>query len=286
MPDTPADALVHTSFYQFADLPDPDAVVAIVRELVEPLTGSVLVAREGISGALAASADRIAAFEHALRTDPRLAGHFQHITFKHSACATSPFWKVRVHKKGEIVALGVPGVTGVAPNPDRSRHLSPQAWRDLLAQDDVVVIDNRNSFEYRLGRFQNAIDPKVDNFRDFPSYVQAHADQWKAEGKKVAMYCTGGIRCEKTGMWMENLGLDVYQLEGGILNFFQSLPDAERDWQGECFVFDNRIAIDTKLQETPTTADEVYNDSPDEAWRLERAHRLDSAHPKSKQKPS
>ena len=135
-----------------------------------------------------------------------------------------------MHKKGEIVALGVPGVTGVAPNPDRSRHLSPQAWRDLLAQDDVVVIDNRNSFEYRLGRFQNAIDPKVDNFRDFPSYVQAHADQWKAEGKKVAMYCTGGIRCEKTGMWMENLGLDVYQLEGGILNFFQSLPDADRDW--------------------------------------------------------
>jgi UPF0176 protein len=116
--------------------------------------------------------------------------------------------------------------------------------------------------------------------------VQAHADQWKAEGKKVAMYCTGGIRCEKTGMWMENLGLDVYQLEGGILNFFQSLPDADRDWQGECFVFDNRIAIDTKLQETSTTADEVYNDSPDEAWRLERAHRLDSVNPKSNRKPS
>ena len=146
MPDTPAEALVDTSFYQFADLPDPDAVVAIVRELVEPLTGSVLVAREGISGALAAPADRIAAFEHALRTDPRLDGHFQHITFKHSACDTPPFWKVRVHKKDEIVALGVPGVTGVAPNPDRSSHLSPQAWRELMAQDNVVVIDNRNSF--------------------------------------------------------------------------------------------------------------------------------------------
>ena len=286
MPYTPTAPFIHTSFYQFADLSDTDAVVAIVRELVEPLTGSVLVANEGISGALAASADRIAAFEHALRTDPRLQGHFEHITFKHSACATSPFWKVRVHKKDEIVALGVPGVTGVAPNPDRSRHLPPQAWRDLLAQDNVVVIDNRNSFEYRLGRFQNAIDPQVDNFRDFPSYVQAHADQWKAEGKRVAMYCTGGIRCEKTGMWMENLGLDVYQLEGGILNFFQSLPDADRDWQGECFVFDNRIAIDTKLQETPTTADEVYTDSPDEAWRLERAHRLDSVTPKSKRKTS
>lgn len=282
MLDSPTEPLVHTSFYQFADLSDPDAVVAIVRELVEPLTGSVLVASEGISGALAASADRIAAFEHALRTDPRLDGHFQHITFKHSACATSPFWKVRVHKKDEIVALGVPGVTGVAPNPDRSRHLSPQAWRDLLAQDDVVVIDNRNSFEYRLGRFQNAIDPKVDNFRDFPSYVQAHADQWKAEGKKVAMYCTGGIRCEKTGVWMrEELGLEVFQLDGGILNYLEQTArtgQPDDTWRGECFVFDNRIALDAQLHETATTAEQVYDPAqPDEAWRLARARRLDTA---------
>lgn len=286
MSDTPAVPLVHTSFYQFAQLSDPDAVVAILRELVEPLTGSVLVAHEGISGALAASAPLVAAFEHALRTDARLDGHFSQITFKHSACSTSPFWKVRVHKKDEIVALGVEGVTGITPDEHRRRHLNPQAWRELLDQDNVVVIDNRNSFEYRLGRFKHAIDPKVDNFRDFPDYVQAHAEQWKAEGKRVAMYCTGGIRCEKTGVWMENLGLDVYQLEGGILNFFQALPDADRDWQGECFVFDNRIAIDTKLQETETTADEVYNDSPDEAWRLARAHRLDSVHPKSGKKTS
>jgi UPF0176 protein len=285
MPDTAAHTaslpLVHTSFYQFAALPQADEVAAVLRELVEPLTGSVLVAHEGISGALAGTASQLDTFEHAVRHDPRLGGAFAQMPFKRSACTTRPFWKVRVHLKDEIVALGVDGVSGITPDGKRSTHVSPEQWRDLIAQDNVVVIDNRNSFEYRLGRFNNAIDPKVDNFRDFPDYVQAHAEQWKAEGKRVAMYCTGGIRCEKTSAWMQDLGLDVYQLDGGVLNFFQTLPDADKDWQGECFVFDNRIAIDTKLQETGTTADQVYNDSPDEAWRLERAHRLDSVTPKA-----
>ena len=138
----------------------------------------------------------------------------------------------------------------------------------------VVLLDNRNSFEYRLGRFQNAIDPQVTNFRDFPAYVQAHLDEWKAQGKRVAMYCTGGIRCEKTSAWMADLGMPVYQLEGGILNYFREMPDAERDWQGECFVFDNRVALDTRLQETDTTLDDVYTGEPDDQWRLERARRL------------
>jgi UPF0176 protein len=273
--------LVHTSFYRFVALSDPDAIVQILRELVAPLTGNVLVAEEGISGALAGSLAQINAFEQAVHQDPRLQGLFADMPFKRSACNTPPFWKVRVQRKREIVALGLDGVTGLVPDRAEGQHLSPQQWRDLIAQDNVVVIDNRNSFEYRLGRFKNAIDPHVDNFRDFPDYVSSHADQWKAEGKKVAMYCTGGIRCEKTSAWMQQFGLDIYQLDGGILNFFQSLPDADKDWQGECFVFDNRIAIDTRLQETNTTADEVYNDSPDERWRKERAHRLDAVTPKA-----
>ncbi len=279
-------AYVHSSFYKFVRLHDPDQVVEVLRELVASLTGSILVAEEGISGALAAEADALATFEHAMQHDPRLQGAFTGMAFKHSACATRPFWKVRVHRKKEIVALGVEGVTGLAAAEPRQRtdrtHVSPQQWRELIQRDDVVVIDNRNHFEYRLGRFRNAIDPQVDNFRDFPSYLQAMAPQWKAEGKRVAMYCTGGIRCEKTGAWMQNdLGLDVFQLDGGIVSYFQALPDADRDWEGECFVFDNRVAIDTRLQETGTTAEQVYNDSPDEAWRLERARRLDSAEPKS-----
>lgn len=276
MPDH-APALIHSSFYKFVQLDDPDAIVTLLRELVAPLTGSVLVAEEGISGALASTADKLQAFEHALQHDPRLNGLFTGIAFKHSACTTKPFWKVRVHRKAEIVALGIDAIKGQVPQADPQRQLSPQAWRELLAQDKVVLIDNRNSFEHRLGRFKGAIDPQVDNFRDFPEYVQAHAEQWKREGQRVAMYCTGGIRCEKTGPWMQQLGLDVYELEGGIVNFFQAMPDAERDFEGECFVFDNRIAIDTHLQETSTTADQVYTDAPDEAWRLVRAHRLDSA---------
>ena len=106
------------------------------------------------------------------------------------------------------------------------------------------------------------------------AYVQAHLDEWKAQGKRVAMYCTGGIRCEKTSAWMADLGMPVYQLEGGILNYFREMPDAERDWQGECFVFDNRVALDTRLQETDTTLDDVYTGEPDDQWRLERARRL------------
>jgi UPF0176 protein len=254
----------------------------VLRELVAPLTGSILVAEEGISGALAAPFGPLQVFEHAVQHDPRLHGAFTGMAFKHSACATKPFWKVRVHRKKEIVALGVDGVSGVTREQTDHTHVSPQQWRELIARDDVVVIDNRNHFEYRLGRFKNAIDPKVDNFRDFPSYLQAQAPQWKAEGKRVAMYCTGGIRCEKTSAWMQNdLGLEVFQLDGGIVSYFQALPDADRDWEGECFVFDNRVAIDTQLHETPTTVEQVYNDAPDEAWRLVRAKRLDSVTPKS-----
>jgi UPF0176 protein len=146
-----------------------------------------------------------------------------------------------------------------------------------------VLIDNRNSFEWRLGRFEGAVDPGVVNFRDFPEYVQAHAEEWKREGKTVAMYCTGGIRCEKSSVWMQDMGLKVAQLQGGILNYFKEMPDAEKDWQGECFVFDNRVALDTKLQETDTSVQDVYNDqdlhdaaqAQDARWRLARAQRLD-----------
>jgi UPF0176 protein len=281
-----AQALTHSSFYKFVPLADPDAVVEVLRELVAPLTGSILVAEEGISGALAAPLVLLEAFERAVQHDPRLHGAFLGMAFKHSACTTKPFWKVRVHRKKEIVALGVEGVSGVTREQTDRTHVSPLQWRELIARDDVVVIDNRNHFEYRLGRFKNAIDPKVDNFRDFPSYLQAQAPQWKAEGKRVAMYCTGGIRCEKTSAWMQNdLGLEVFQLDGGIVSYFQALPDADRDWEGECFVFDNRVAIDTHLHETPTTVEQVYNDAPDEAWRLVRAKRLDSVTPKSGQAP-
>ena len=268
-------ALFHIAFYKFAALPDPYAVAARLRELTRALTGSILVAPEGINGVLAGSATALDAFEQALQNDPVFEQRFSGITFKRSGCKTVPFGRIKVHVKKEIVALGVAGETTAGKG--AGIDVSPAEWRRLIAAEDVVLIDNRNSFEYRLGRFKAAIDPQVANFRDFPAYLADHAPAWKADGKRVAMYCTGGIRCEKTSAVLQDLGLDIYQLEGGILNYFQSMPDAEQDWEGECFVFDNRIALDTKLQETATTAEDVYAGEADGEWRLARAKRLDAA---------
>jgi UPF0176 protein len=274
-PETTArDALFHIAFYRFVALGDPEAVCMVLRELTAGLTGSVLVAEEGINGVLAAPAGALDRFETALQQDGRLAGLFAGIRFRRSACKTPPFARMKVHRKSEIVSIGVDHVDPVGKH---GGMLTPAEWRQMLRSDDVVVIDNRNSFEYRLGHFKSAVDPQVARFSDFPRFIEQQAPRWKAEGKRVAMYCTGGIRCEKTGAWMQELGIEVYQLEGGILNYFQSMPDADRDWEGECFVFDNRVALDTALQETGTTAEDVYRDEPDGEWRLQRARRLDEA---------
>ena len=270
-------ALLHSAFYRFTPLADPAAAAEALRALARGLQGSIVVAREGINGTVAGPAGAVADFEAALQRPGVLGGALRGMAFKHSACATEPFGRLKVAVRPEIVALGLPDPL---PGPDEhdASHVSPAAWRALLARDDVVVLDNRNHFEVRLGRFRGALDPQVHNFRDFVAFVQAHAPAWREAGRPVAMYCTGGIRCDKTAPWLRTLGLDVRQLEGGILNYFQQVPDADRDWQGECFVFDNRVALDTRLRETPTTADQVFDAShPDEAWRLQRARRLDGA---------
>ncbi len=265
--------LFHIAFHRFVPVVAPEELATSLRLLTADLLGSILVAEEGINGVVAGPAAALDAFEAALGDAAYFDGNFQGLSFKRSACITPPFARMKVHRRSEIVALGVEEVDTAGRG---GIDVSPQAWRALLDADDVVVIDNRNSFEFRLGRFRNAIDPQVENFRDFSTWMAAQAAGWQASGKRVAMYCTGGIRCEKTSAWMQDLGLEIYQLEGGILNYFQSMPDAQRDWQGECFVFDNRIALDTRLQETPTTAEQVYDD-PADAWRLARARRLDEA---------
>jgi len=260
--------IFHTAFYKFVALDDVDAMVEGLRALTAHLHGSVLVAPEGINGMLAGGEAELDGIEQALLAMPPFAG----MMFKRSECKTVPFRKMKVHKKAEIVPLGIEGVDATSKT---GINVSPEEWRELIAADDVVLLDNRNSFEYRLGRFRNAIDPQVANFRDFPKYVEAHVDEWKAAGKRVAMYCTGGIRCEKTSAWMLDMGVPVFQLEGGILNYFRQMGDAGRDWEGECFVFDNRIALDTGLQETETTLEDVYAGEPDGEWRLRRARQLD-----------
>jgi len=276
MPDTATE--LHSSFYRFVPVADPPALAEVVRALAQGLRGAIVVATEGISGAVAGAPATLVAFEAALQQPQLLAGALQGLVFKHSACAMSPFGRLKVSVKPEIVALGLPdGVALPPPDEHDASHLAPAAWRALLARDDLVLLDNRNHFEYRLGHFRGAVDPGVNNFRDFADYVRAQAPAWRAAGRPVAMYCTGGIRCDKTAPWLRSLGLDVWQLDGGILNFCQQLDDAGRDWLGDCFVFDRRIALDSRLQASGASAEQVYDPArPDEAWRLQRARQLDS----------
>lgn len=272
-------ALLHSSFYRFWPVADPLALAAQVRAMAQGLTGLIVLATEGINGAVAGAPEAVQAFEGALQASGALSDAARPLRFKHSACMTPPFGRLKVSVKPEIVALELPGATDLpAPDEHDASHLGPQAWRELMARDDVVLLDNRNHFEVRLGRFRGAVDPGVQHFRDFVAYVEAHAPAWRAAQRPVAMYCTGGVRCDKTAPWMRSLGLTVFQLDGGILNHLQSMPDAERDWEGECFVFDKRIALDAHLQETGTDAEAVFDPAlPDEAWRLARAKRLDEA---------
>ncbi|MEX8495524.1 rhodanese-like domain-containing protein [Sphaerotilus sp.] len=276
--------VIHSAFYRFTRLDDPAATAEALRARSRDtgVLGSLVVATEGLSGVVAGPVAAVTAFEAALTGDPVFGGAFADLHFKRSPCTTAPFARMKVHVKPEIVALGLEGVSGLDETPAQrtATHLGPAAWQALLADDTVVVLDNRNRFEWRLGRFRGAVDPGVDNFRDFAELVRTQAPHWKARGQRVAMYCTGGIRCEKTGVWMrEALGLEVFQLDGGILNYLeQTAGQSDDTWRGECFVFDNRIALDAQLRETATTAEQVYDPAqPGEAWRLERARRLDTA---------
>ena len=281
-------ALLHSAFYRFVPLADPPAAAALLRGLAQGLQGSIVVAAEGLNGTLAGTPAAVAAFEAALQSASILGGALRGMAFKHSGCNTPPFGRLKVAVKPEIVALGLPAPaagepTVPAPDEHDASHLGPAAWQALLAQGDAVLLDNRNHFEVRLGRFAGAQDPQVHNFRDFSRFVLAQAPAWRAAGRPLAMYCTGGIRCDKTAPWLRSLGLDVWQLDGGILGYLQAAQAtpaagaAAPLWQGECFVFDKRIALDARLQETATSAEQVFDpDHPDEAWRLRRARRLHS----------
>ncbi|MFN6170414.1 MAG: hypothetical protein ACK46J_10310, partial [Burkholderiales bacterium] len=173
--------LIHTAFYKFVRIADAEALALVFREITEPITGSILLAEEGLNGMVAGSVAQIDAFENTVKADPRFGGAFSDIIFKRSVCKTVPFRKMKVHVKAEIVPLGIDGVDGRLTG----TNVSPAEWRKLITEEDVVLLDNRNSFEFRLGRFKNAIDPGVVNFRDFPNYVKEHFDEWRRDGKRI-----------------------------------------------------------------------------------------------------
>lgn len=199
------------------------------------ILGTILLASEGINGGMAGTPDDMANMYAVIRSNPNFAGMY----FKETSSDMMPYEKVKVKLRKEIVALGVPGVD---PLVETGIHVSPQVWNELLADPEVLVIDNRNTYEIEQGTFVNAINPLTENFRDFPAYIQENLLDKKH--KKIAMCCTGGIRCEKSTAYMKQLGFEhVYQLEGGIIDYMKAIPPEESKWHGQCFVFDERIAI-------------------------------------------
>ena len=227
------------SFYRFINVADPAALKkALLRECQKgDLLGTILVAPEGINGTLAGDASEIrsvfAWLEDRLGLDEPLDGHW-------TEAGEAPFRRMRVRVKREIVALGRPDI-----RPDRGtgQYVGVQEWNRLIADPDTLVIDSRNHYEYEVGTFLNAVDPGTDSFREFSDYASQLAEEDR--DRPLAMFCTGGIRCEKATALMLELGFrQVYHLEGGILKYLEEVGDADNLWQGECFVFDTRVAVD------------------------------------------
>ncbi len=202
--------------------------------------GTLLLASEGINGTIAGSRAGIEAVIAWLKKDPRL----ENLDSKESFDDEIPFYRAKVKLKKEIVTMGVEGID---PNRKVGTHIKPEDWNALISDPDVLLIDTRNRYEVEIGTFKNAVDPGTDSFREFPDYVEKALDPEKH--KKVAMFCTGGIRCEKSTAYLKEQGFEeVYHLEGGILKYLEIVPEENSLWQGECFVFDNRVAVNHKLE--------------------------------------
>ena len=253
------------ALYQCVDLPDFEALRAPLHDLAAShgIKGTILLAKEGINGTVAGSAQGIDALVHELLTGPLFHGRLDNLELKFSWAEKDPFLRLKVRLKKEIVTLGVEGVN---PNEKVGQYVEPQDWNALVSDPETLLIDTRNVYETRIGTFRGAIDPETTNFRDFPDYVAKNLDP--AKHKKVAMFCTGGIRCEKATSFMLEKGFEqVYHLKGGILKYLETVPREESLWEGDCFVFDERVAVGHGLEEgeygmcracrTPLTADEM-----------------------------
>jgi UPF0176 protein len=238
------------AFYQFAALPD-------FRELREPLRavcadlelkGSVLLAHEGINGTLAGSAEAIGELINKLCGSDLFGGRLGNLELKFSQASAMPFQRLKIRLKKEIVTLGDPDVD---PTRQVGIYVDPADWNDLVATADTLLIDTRNDFEVAMGTFAGAVDPGIKSFGQFKEFAARHLDPQKH--RRIAMFCTGGIRCEKASSYLLARGFaEVYHLKGGILKYLEGVPEAESRWRGECFVFDERIALGQGLRERRT----------------------------------
>lgn len=236
------------ALYHFTRFDAPAALRGPLLEICERegIRGTLLLAEEGINGTVAGPLEGIEAVISHLRALPGCAG----LDWKRSEAARMPFRRLKVRLKQEIVTLGRPDAD---PSERVGTYIDPEDWNALIACDDVAVIDTRNAYETAIGTFEGAIDPQTKGFRDFPGWWQANRDRF--EGKRIAMFCTGGIRCEKATSWLLGQGVeDVYHLKGGILKYLEQVPEACSRWRGECYVFDGRVSVGHGLREGDHTA--------------------------------
>jgi len=235
--------IIVAALYQFVRLEDHQALrEPLLRCLLDnAIKGTLLLAREGINGTVSGSREAI----DNLRTWFARDGRFDALEYKESRHSEQPFFRTKVKLKKEIVTLGVEGVD---PNQQVGTYVEPEDWNALIDDPEVLLIDTRNDYEVAIGSFRRAVNPKTRTFREFPAWVKAHADPRRH--KKVAMFCTGGIRCEKASSYMLHQGFDeVFHLKGGILNYLEKIPETQSAWQGDCFVFDQRVAVRHDLKQ-------------------------------------
>ncbi|MBV7395433.1 rhodanese-related sulfurtransferase [Mameliella sediminis] len=233
------------ALYHFTRFPDPAALRDPLLELcrAQRITGTLLLAHEGINGTIAGPAEGIESVLAHIRALPGCAD----LEWKLSSAAERPFARMKVRLKKEIVTMGQPDVD---PRASVGHYVDPSEWNDLIRAPDVAVIDTRNDYEVAIGTFEGAVDPQTDSFRDFPAWWEANKGRF--HNKRVAMFCTGGIRCEKSTNYLLSQGVeDVYHLKGGILKYLEEVPEEDSAWQGSCFVFDGRVSVEHGLREGP-----------------------------------
>ena len=254
------------ALYKFVEIDDLLSLQSNLYEICEEnnIMGTILIANEGINGTISGKNNEINQTISLLKSDKR----FANIEIKYSSTDKQPFHRMKVRLKKEIVTIGLPEIN---PNKKVGTYVKPDDWNDLISDPNVVVIDTRNKYETKIGSFQNALDPETSSFREFPDWVKKFKSSKENANKNIAMFCTGGIRCEKASSLMKEEGFeDVYHLQGGILKYLETIDKENSLWNGECFVFDQRVCLTDELEvgsykmcfacRMPITEEEMQNE--------------------------
>ena len=254
------------ALYKFVEIDDLLSLQSNLYEICEKnnIMGTILIANEGINGTISGKNNEINQTISLLKSDKR----FTNIEIKYSSSDKQPFHRMKVRLKKEIVTIGLPEIN---PNKKVGTYVKPEDWNDLISDPNVIVIDTRNKYETKIGSFENALDPETSSFREFPDWVKKFKSSKENANKKIAMFCTGGIRCEKASSLMKEEGFeDVYHLQGGILKYLETIDKENSLWNGECFVFDQRVCLTDELEvgsykmcfacRMPITEEEMQNE--------------------------